>query len=313
MAIIGFMEVALNINAENIQKKEFHIVFKGYKPEEVDKFLDLLSVEFDKLKKKVDELEENMDSIKYEGDKESVKMKRVIQEALVSAHKVAEEIKQKAKTEAEELVNNRRLEEEQAISKIRTEKEMLQQNIARLKEDYSSFKDQISKFADDFKKKTLNIGDIQLDDTLKKIDIASEKINMNEISDIGGKEEEEKSETIQDSVSPEDEGTTNSLMNDQEEYKHAKKELIEESGMQEDNSAQSQTLSDDIIEKLNNQGIGGLEEDKEKVWEESDSPDMQKEKVVSEDNDDAGEKKTRKKIDIANPDIINDFFKTDED
>ena len=313
MAIIGFMEVALNINAENIQKKEFHIVFKGYKPEEVDKFLDLLSVEFDKLKKKVDELEENMDSIKYEGDKESVKMKRVIQEALVSAHKVAEEIKQKAKTEAEELVNNRRLEEEQAISKIRTEKEMLQQNIARLKEDYSSFKDQISKFADDFKKKTLNIGDIQLDDTLKKIDIVSEKINMNEISDIGGKEEEEKSETIQDSVSPEDEGTTNSLMNDQEEYKHAKKELIEESGMQEDNSAQSQTLSDDIIEKLNNQGIGGLEEDKEKVWEESDSPDMQKEKVVSEDNDDAGEKKTRKKIDIANPDIINDFFKTDED
>ena len=313
MAIIGFMEVALNINAENIQKKEFHIVFKGYKPEEVDKFLDLLSVEFDKLKKKVDELEENMDSIKYEGDKESVKMKRVIQEALVSAHKVAEEIKQKAKTEAEELVNNRRLEEEQAISKIRTEKEMLQQNIARLKEDYSSFKDQISKFADDFKKKTLNIGDIQLDDTLKKIDIASEKINMNEISDIGGKEEEEKSETIQDSVSPDDDGTTNSLMNDQEEYKHAKKELIEESGMQEENSAQSQTLSDDIIEKLNNQGIGGLEEDKEKVWEESDSPDMQKEKVVSEDNDDAGEKKTRKKIDIANPDIINDFFKTDED
>ena len=83
--------------------------------------------------------------------------------------------------------------------------------------------------------------------------------------------------------------------------------------MQEENSAQSQTLSDDIIEKLNNQGIGGLEEDKEKVWEESDSPDTQKEKEVSEDNDDAGEKKTRKKIDIANPDIINDFFKTDED
>jgi DivIVA domain-containing protein len=312
MAIIGFMEVAVNINSENIQKKEFHIVFKGYKPEEVDKFLDMLSIEFDKLKKKVDELEENMDSIKYEGDRESVKMKRVIQEALVSAHKVAEEIKQKAKTEAEEMVNNRRVEEEQTISKIRAEKEMLQQNIARLKEDYSSFKGQISKFADDFKKKTLNIGDTQLDDTLKKIDIASEKINMNEISDIGGKEEE-KSETIQDSALQEDQGTTNSLMNNNEEYKHAKKELIEKSGMQEKNSGPSQTLSDDIIEKLNNQGIGGLKEDKEKVWEESNSPGIQKEKVVSEVNDEVGEKKTRKKIDIANPDIINDFFKTDED
>ena len=94
----------MNINSENIQKKEFHIVFKGYKPEEVDKFLDLLAVEFDKLQRRLGELEENMDSLKYEGDKESVKMKKVIQEALVSAHKVAEEIKQKANTLEEEAI-----------------------------------------------------------------------------------------------------------------------------------------------------------------------------------------------------------------
>ncbi|MCJ7665397.1 MAG: DivIVA domain-containing protein, partial [Actinobacteria bacterium] len=41
------------INSENIQKKEFHIVFKGYKPEEVDKFLDSLSIEFEKLRKRL--------------------------------------------------------------------------------------------------------------------------------------------------------------------------------------------------------------------------------------------------------------------
>ena len=46
----------MNINSENIQKKEFHIVFKGYKPEEVDKFLDQLSIEFDKLQKRVESL-----------------------------------------------------------------------------------------------------------------------------------------------------------------------------------------------------------------------------------------------------------------
>jgi len=45
----------MNINYENIQKKEFHIVFKGYNPEEVDKFLDLLSIEFEKLQKRVGE------------------------------------------------------------------------------------------------------------------------------------------------------------------------------------------------------------------------------------------------------------------
>jgi len=299
----------MNINSENIQKKEFHIVFKGYKPEEVDKFLDLLSIEFAKLQKRVGELEENVDSIKYEGDKESVKMKRVIQEALVSAHKVAEEIKQKAKTEAEELVNQKRLEEEQAIRNIRTEKEMLQQNIARLKEDYNSFKSQISKFADDFKQKTLSIGDIQLDDTLKKIDIASEKIGINEVADIS----ENENKATQDNAAPEDEGTIDSFMDNKEEYKHVKKELIEEPEIQGENSGHPTTLSDDIIEKMNYQGIGDLEKGKEDDLEEGGVPDTEMENTAGEDNVGEGEKKTRKKIDIANPDIINDFFKTDED
>jgi len=299
----------MNINSENIQKKEFHIVFKGYKPEEVDKFLDLLSIEFEKLQKRVRELEENMDSIKYEGDKESVKMKRVIQEALVSAHKVAEEIRQKAKTEAEELVSQKKSEEEQAIRKIRAEKEMLQQNIARLKEDYSSFKDQISKFADDFKQKTLSIGDIQLNDTLKKIDIASERINMNEAAGTG----EKKDGTTQDNSAHKGEKTISSLMDDKEEYKHAKKELIEGPETHKDSSGELPTLSDDIIERMNYRGIGDLEEGKGGDLEESGSPDVERENAASENNDEESEKKTRKKIDIANPDIINDFFKTDED
>jgi len=307
------MEVVLNINSENIQKKEFHIVFKGYKPEEVDKFLDLLSIEFDKLRKKVEELEENVDSIKYEGDKESIKMKRVIQEALVSAHKVAEEIKQKAKIEAEELVSKKRSEEEQAITKIKTEKEMLQQSIARLKEDYDNFKGQISKFADDFKQKTLSIGDIQLNDTLKKIDSASEKIGIDELTDIIVQEEGKKSGTLQDATSPKESRMENSFPEEKGEFKHAKKEFIEESEKNEEDKEQETTLSDDIIEELNYQGNVDLEEDKEKDPEESDSPDIEEEKADIEDNDKEDGKKTRKKIDIANPDIINDFFKTDED
>jgi len=303
----------LNINSENIQKKEFHIVFKGYKPEEVDKFLDLLSIEFDKLRKKVEELEENVDSIKYEGDKESIKMKRVIQEALVSAHKVAEEIKQKAKIEAEELVSKKRSEEEQAITKIKTEKEMLQQSIARLKGDYDNFKGQISKFADDFKQKTLSIGDIQLNDTLKKIDSASEKIGIDELTDIIVQEEGKKSGTLQDATSPKESRMENSFPEEKGEFKHAKKEFIEESEKNEEDKEQETTLSDDIIEELNYQGNVDLEEDKEKDPEESDSPDIEEEKADIEDNDKEDGKKTRKKIDIANPDIINDFFKTDED
>ena len=42
----------MSLSSESIQKKEFHIVFKGYKPEEVDKFLDLLAIEFADLLKR---------------------------------------------------------------------------------------------------------------------------------------------------------------------------------------------------------------------------------------------------------------------
>ena len=304
----------MNINSENIQKKEFHIVFKGYKPEEVDKFLDLLAIEFEKLQKRIRDLEEGMDSLKYEGDKESVKMKKVIQEALVSAHKVAEEIKQKAKTEAEELVNRKRMEEEQAVRKIQTEKELLEQSINGLKEDYKNFKMQISKFADDFKQKTLSIGDIQLNDTLKKIDLASEKISMSTVAEGSEKEEINNSINKEDDALPEDDGTVKDSPEDRTAYKHAKKESTREAGASEDSSEDLQTITDDIIEKMDYRGIGRLGEDRDSIEEESsDSSDTEENEAAGEDDKEESGKKIRKKIDIANPDIINDFFKTDED
>ena len=304
----------MNINSENIQKKEFHIVFKGYKPEEVDKFLDLLAIEFEKLQKRIRDLEEGMDSLKYEGDKESVKMKKVIQEALVSAHKVAEEIKQKAKTEAEELVNRKRMEEEQAVRKIQTEKELLEQSINGLKEDYKNFKMQISKFADDFKQKTLSIGDIQLNDTLKKIDLASEKISMSTVAEGSEKEEINNSINKEDDALPEDDGIVKDSPEDRTAYKHAKKESTREAGASEDSSEDLQTITDDIIEKMDYRGIGRLGEDRSSIEEESSgSYDTEENEAAGEEDKEESGKKIRKKIDIANPDIINDFFKTDED
>ena len=308
------MEEEMNISSENIQKKEFHIVFKGYKPEEVDKFLDLLAIEYEKLQKRIRDLEEGMDSLKYEGDKESVKMKKVIQEALVSAHKVAEEIKQKAKTEAEELVNRKKMEEEQAIRKIQTEKEMLEKSITGLKEDYNNFKMQISKFADDFKQKTLSISDIKLNDTLKKVDLASEKISADTATEGSKKEETNNSINKEDDALSEDDGIVKDFPGDQTEYKHAKKESAQEAGASEDSSEDLQTITDDIIEKMDYRGIGRLEEDRDSIEKESsDSTDKEKNEAAGEGDKEESGKKIRKKIDIANPDMINDFFKTDED
>ncbi len=149
----------MNINAESIQKKEFHIVFKGYKPEEVDKFLDILTVEFDRLKKSQRQLQENLDKLKYEGNKESVEMKRVIQEALVSAHKVAEDIKRKAEKEAEKIVRNKIAKEEEAYKYLLGKKAQLEGDIKKLNQEYGDFKGKISKVVDDFKETTSKLAE----------------------------------------------------------------------------------------------------------------------------------------------------------
>ena len=93
-------------SAEFIRSKEFHVVFKGYNPEEVDKFLDILAVEFEKLVKKNKELQESLDRLKFEStvEQEDTDIKRIIQEALISAHKVADDIKKQAKKEADEII-----------------------------------------------------------------------------------------------------------------------------------------------------------------------------------------------------------------
>jgi DivIVA domain-containing protein len=93
-------------SADFIRKKEFHIVFKGYKPEEVDKFLDILSVEFDRLLKRNRELQDSLDKLKFENTEDDTDIKKVIQDALISAHKVAEDIKAQAKKEADSMINS---------------------------------------------------------------------------------------------------------------------------------------------------------------------------------------------------------------
>ena len=109
-------------SADFIRKKEFHIVFKGYKPEEVDKFLDILSVEFDRLLKRNRELQDSLDKLKFENTEEDTDIKKVIQDALISAHKVAEDIKAQAKKEADSIIDQRKAVEDRSLHALQMKK-----------------------------------------------------------------------------------------------------------------------------------------------------------------------------------------------
>lgn len=275
----------MNINAENIQKKEFHVVFKGYKPEEVDKFLDILTVEFDKLQRSQKELQENIEKLKYEGNKESGEMKRVIQEALVSAHKIAEDIKQKAELEAEELIRTKVAEQEKSYKDLLTRKAELERDIKELSLKYEDFKGKIEKLADDLKKSTSKVAEG------KYFDISEIK---NEEFDIDRTDEDEDNNEDEDSKESK-----------QTEYP-AKKELNILEGIKEKEEKESTEAEEEkeIVEEQEKVEEEEKEEEKSIIYESEETEEIDYEYKP---------RRVKKKIDIANPDIINDFFKTDED
>ena len=299
----------MNINADSIQKKEFHIVFKGYKPEEVDKFLDILTAEFDRLQKSQRELKENLEKLKYEGDKESVEMKRVIQEALVSAHKVAEDIKQKAEKEAGEIVRNKIAKEEETYKYLLSKKAKLERDIKELNQEYEDFQGKISKLVDDFKETASKLGEEQF---LKISEIGKKDFDIDKTK-IGegvreGKESiyfpEEELEVVGGYEKKEGEEKTRI-----EEIKKEREERFVRIEEIEKEREERFVKEEEKEEKL----IGEEEKEEKFIGEEEEKRGIHGGDEIEEREENYEPKRVKKKIDIANPDIINDFFKTDED
>jgi len=264
------------VNSEYIQKKEFHVVFKGYKPDEVDKFLDILSVEFDKLVKKNKELTENLDKLKFEGGKEEKDWEKVIQDALVSAHKVAEDIKNKAKIEADRILKEKSIEEEESIKDLHNKRKELEEKIEVIKSRYKEFKNRIKSLAGD------------LNEISNKID--GEGLGKIEITETAITEDIIKSDEKEDKPTSKGE---DKLTRKEEELviQDISKGGIEKSKDKENKLERSK--------QEENKNIGeGIKNDK---------------KDSGSKNKDNELKRERKKIDIANPDIIDNFFRTDED
>lgn len=276
----------MNINAESIQKKEFHVVFKGYKPEEVDKFLDILTAEFDKLQRSQKDLQENIERLKYEGNKESGEMKKVIQEALVSAHKIAEDIKQKAELEAEELIRTKVAEQEKSYKDLLTRKAELERDIKELSIKYEDFKGKIEKLVEDLRKNTSKLGEgilLDIPETKKKdLEINNTGLDENIRENKKSTYSSEKGLNILESI-----------------RENERKEVREEKEIEEE------VVVEEEVKEEEEEGEADIEEKKQ--------PEIYQSEEKEEIDYDYKPRRMKKKIDIANPDIINDFFKTDED
>jgi cell division initiation protein len=284
-------------NAEFIRKKEFHIVFKGYKPEEVDKFLDIVSVEFDRLIRKNKELQESLDKIKFESSGEETDIKKIIQDALVSAHKVAEEIKSQAKKEAEEIIEKQKSEEERSLSDAQIKKLQLEESMIVLQSKYEELKGKIKRMLEDVNQ---FMEKVEKEDS--QIPESAAEENFSQKKNVFTPEP-----VVSEFSKPAPVDTAESKIN---KISYFNGFSFEQKNKKETFSDKSD-IENDIKNDIKNETVPLKEEDSNSVSEEKET--AKKENPETENQQDPGLKRQRKKIDIANPDIIENFFRTDED
>ncbi len=318
-------------NAEFIRTKEFHIVFKGYKTDDVDKFLDIVSVEFDRLIKKNRELQDNLDRLKYENNKEQEEdsdIKKIIQDALISAHKVAEDIKSQANREAEELLEKRKEEEQDIIKSMETRKVEMEKSILILQNKYSEFKEKIRQMSEQLNELTeeAEVGFVVHEEPLEQ---EQEEISEDSEEEAMHPEEDEAEEEVTQPENIEEEKEVddfegNVIRNKRQDGFYFDKKKEPDTSMTSENiQEQAEVDSTDLTEVADTSSIQGetaapeftekaQETEKEYNIEEKSSIE-QTEEISGEEGEKIETLKERKKIDIANPDIIESFFKPSDD
>jgi len=120
------------LTAQDIQAQQFHVRFRGFDVEEVDDFLDrvaetvlALTDENERLKKRLEELEQEMASMRNQ--------EKAFQQAILSAQAIAEEMKEKSRQEAEAILASARSEAESLEQSARIEVSALEKEVDRLK------------------------------------------------------------------------------------------------------------------------------------------------------------------------------------
>ncbi len=124
----------------DIENKRFgKQVMNGYNVNEVDDFLDELTVEYEKLYKENAELKEkgeelNSDVGKYKN------IENTLQNTLVMAQKTADEITTVAKQQAEQMIKDAEYQAKTALDEINTQVVLKEKEIEDLKKQFEVYK-----------------------------------------------------------------------------------------------------------------------------------------------------------------------------
>ena len=125
--------------AEEIRQTTFEKTMRGYRPEDVESFLENIADEFDALEKEKKDLEEKLYLLaekveQYKAEEESIKI------TLINAQRLGESIVSDARVKADNLIREATIKKNDIISSAHNEIEGTEDVLKRLKKEVSDFK-----------------------------------------------------------------------------------------------------------------------------------------------------------------------------
>lgn len=123
----------------DIENKRFSKTLKGYNVDEVDDFLDQLTLEYEKLYKENAEYKEQIEQDKR--DLEHYKnVEHTLQNTLVMAQTTAEDIKSMAQKQADQIIRDAQSQARQAVDGITKEEYEIRKRTEELKRQFDVYK-----------------------------------------------------------------------------------------------------------------------------------------------------------------------------
>jgi len=122
----------MRISPLDILQQKFKIKIKGYDPEEVEAFLNLVAEDYKKANEEITRLNEIVEEQRKEMD-ELVSREKVLKEAIISTKKITEQIQQNAENEASNVIKQSELMSKTIIEQARGEVSKVNSEIEKLR------------------------------------------------------------------------------------------------------------------------------------------------------------------------------------
>jgi cell division initiation protein len=123
----------------DLENKRFSKKMRGYNDDEVDEFLDAVTIDYEKLYRENAELKEKIEDLEKEMEHYKT-VEQTLQNTLVMAQTTAEEIKTSAQSRADQIIKDAQNEAKRATDEISKEEFDIRKRTEELKRQFDVYK-----------------------------------------------------------------------------------------------------------------------------------------------------------------------------